>query len=232
MITLVGVGHVFDLGARIRQTIHARSPRVVCLELDATRLRALHQGSQGGRGPLTYRLLAHFQRAMAEDFGAPVGGEMLAAEAAAREVGASVALIDLDAAYIWRRLWSTMHLTEKARIFAGALVGFVAGRGKVEEELARYEEDSGAYLDEFGRRFPSVQKVLLDERNDHMARTIGRLHQAWGSVVAVVGDGHIPGLQARLAGQPVEVVRLKALRQQPPGDTYSVGFAVRPPGNP
>ena len=41
MITLLGVGHVFDLGASIRTAIQTRAPKVVALELDPARFAYL-----------------------------------------------------------------------------------------------------------------------------------------------------------------------------------------------
>ncbi len=49
MITLLGVGHVFDIGRSIRSEILARRPKVVALELDAIRYQALL--SRTHRGP-------------------------------------------------------------------------------------------------------------------------------------------------------------------------------------
>src|SRR5213596_2550646 len=41
MITLLGVGHVFDIGAAIRAEVFARRPKVVALELDPVRYQAI-----------------------------------------------------------------------------------------------------------------------------------------------------------------------------------------------
>lgn len=228
------MGHVFDLQAAIRAEIHRRRPRVVGLELDPRRFAALRQGSQARGGPLTYRLLALFQRMVAGEGGTTVGQEMVQGAEAAREVGAAVAFLDLDGMYIWRRLWSTMTLREKAKLLTGILTGLVAGRSRVDAELERYAANPQGYLELFAREFPSVKRVLLDERNDHMAGVLRRLHADHGEVVAIVGDGHVEGLLQRLRGEPVEAVRLWELRAGPaPGHTVSFSFDLRagnPPG--
>ena len=54
--------------------------------------------------------------------------------------------------------------------------------------------------------------ALIDERDERMAAALRDLHRTKGDIVAVVGDGHIEGLGRRLAGETLEVVRLRDLR--------------------
>src|SRR5512137_644628 len=101
MITIIGVGHVFQLSENIKDVIRSRRPEVVCLELDQGRYRALTDKTSTGSVPLQYRILAFIQKRMADKFGSEVGDEMLSAVSAANEVGAKVALIDMDAAKVF-----------------------------------------------------------------------------------------------------------------------------------
>src|SRR5947207_11061202 len=61
MITLLGVGHVFDIGRSIRSEILARRPKVVALELDPIRYDALLSRTPRARGLSALALLAQFQ---------------------------------------------------------------------------------------------------------------------------------------------------------------------------
>jgi pheromone shutdown protein TraB len=232
MITLLGVGHVFDLESAIRAEIHRRRPRVVGLELDPRRFAALRQRGPSRGGPLAYRLLALFQRMVAGQEGTEVGQEMLQGAQAAQEVGAVVAFLDLDGAYIWRRLWSTMSTREKTKLLLGVLTGMVAGRSKVDVELEKYSANPTGYIEIFAKEFPSVKRVLLDERNDHMAGALRALHAQHQEVLAIVGDGHVDGLLERLRGEAVEAVRLWELKAQPMAShtmTFSFDLKTNPP---
>ena len=234
MITLVGVGHVFVISEQVRAMILSRRPEVVCLELDPARYSALlnREKGRGGRVPVQYMLLARIQRRMASKFGSEAGAEMLAAASAAREIGAKVALIDMDAAKVFGKLWKVMTLKEKVELMFGSLVGLVASKEKVEEELARYEEQDVEYLETLGADFPSVKRVLIDDRNKHMAARIASIASQHENVLAVVGDGHMQGLVEALGDRPVETVRLKELRGSEPerattGGEYSFSYYVR-----
>jgi pheromone shutdown protein TraB len=233
MITLLGVGHVFDLSRRIREEIHGRRPPVVGLELDELRFQSLTRGgTRVGEGPLTYRILAFTQRSIAEQYGMDVGGEMIAAAQAAQEVGARLALIDMDARRVWARLWAAMSLGEKARLFFSSLAGMVAGREKVEEELRMYQGDSEGYIEGLAKQFPAIKRVLIDERNEHMGRALRKLHEEFGDVVAVVGDGHVDGIVRHLGGTEVRALRLWDLREEARGDSARVSYDLVVPKPP
>lgn len=212
MITLVGVGHVFEISEQVKAVIRARHPSVVCLELDAGRYTTLVNRNTPRTIPLQYRLLAYFQKRMAEKFGTEVGDEMMAAAEAAKEMGAGVALIDVDANRMFAELWKKMSFKERMNLLGGAFFGLFLPKERVEKEVERYEQNSDDYIKSMGEGFPTIKEVLIDDRNRHMAQQLTALSQQHGNIVAVVGDGHVPGLLEALKSLEVEVVRLKDLR--------------------
>ena len=211
MITILGVGHVFDLGPAVRAVVEQVRPGTVAVELDEARYRALVAGG-GRRGPGAYGLLGAAQMRLARQYGVRPGGEMLAAVEAARAVGARVALIDMDSRQVVRRMLSAMGTGEKVRFFFSAVAALFIRRSSIDRNVAAYEANPDVFLDELGRDFPSVKRVLLEERDAHMARQLRELEATADEVVAVVGEGHVGGLGAALADRPVRVVRLQELR--------------------
>src|SRR5256885_8153423 len=115
MITLLGVGHVFDIGRSIRSEILARRPKVVALELDPVRYHALMSRTPRARGISPLALLAQFQIRIARQYGVEVGDEMIAAAQAAQEIGSEIALIDQDSRAILGRVWRDTPLTAPGR---------------------------------------------------------------------------------------------------------------------
>lgn len=214
MITLVGVGHVFDIGRAVRDAILERRPRVVALELDPVRYQALMSRSPRSRGASILDLLARFQMRIASKYGVEVGDEMVAAARAAQEAGSELALIDDDSRVILLRVWRGMAIREKWRLLSSTFIGFFAGKERVEAELQRFYQDEHAFLGEFARELPTAKRILVDERDARMATRLKQLHEAKGDVVAVVGQGHVDGLMRNLAGFPVQVVHLRELRQR------------------
>lgn len=222
-LVIVGTGHVFHIAEPIRAVIERERPDVVALELDPARFHGLAQREAGTfdpeaarrNAPRLYRALARFQEDVASSLGADLGGEMIAAARAAQSLGSRIALIDQSAEHAVRRLWKEMRWTEKARMLGSGLVGWIPWRRKdaVEAEVARYQSDPVAYLEEVGRQYPTVKRILIDERNAHMARHLRGLAETHERVVAVVGDGHVDGLVQLLTELAPRTVRLAELRK-------------------
>lgn len=227
MITLLGVGHVFDLGRSVRDTILARRPKVVALELDPVRYHALMSRQPRGRPLSVFSLLAAFQARIAGEYGVRVGDEMVAAARAAQELGSEIALIDENSQEVLLRTWRAMTFQERVRLLASALGSVFVRRQRVEAEIQRFQQDERAYIEQFAKELPGAKRVLIDERDAHMARALRDLHASKGDVVAVVGDGHVEGLLQHLAGEPISVVRLKDLRSAPPSSTASATLSYQ-----
>jgi len=211
MIVLVGVGHVFDISDQVRGLIVRHMPRAVCIELDRARYDTLLHPGRDSKAPVTYRLLARFQKRMAREFGVEAGNEMLSAAKTAREIGADVLLIDADASALFAQLWREMPAKERIYLTFSAITGFFVSRDRVEKELEKFEKNEEGYLREIGEQFPTLKRVLIDDRNKLMAARIEKASQMYDGVLAVIGDGHIEGISKLLAGSDVQVYRLRDL---------------------
>ncbi len=221
-LLIVGAGHVFRIEEPIDALIQAEHPDVVALELDPNRYQGLLQRAAGTydveaaqkSAPAMYRRLAKFQEDLASSLGTNVGGEMLAAARAAQRVGSRVVLVDMNAQDLVGRLWAEMSLWERTRIFFASIAARIPWkRGRsVEQEVARYQANPTKYLDELGKSYPTLKRVLIDERNQHMAAQLRGLVQQGQRVVAVVGDGHVDGLNVLLSDLKPRAVRLAELR--------------------
>lgn len=218
MITLLGVGHVFDIGGRVREIIRDRRPDVVCIELDDYRYYALtHRQEQStGWEPPLHMLLAAFQKRIAKMYKVEVGSEMLAAVDAAKEIGARVAFIDMESNLVFNRIMQEMTFEEKVKFMVSLFLGFFVRKKDVERELERFQMDSSTdMMSTFGKEFPSIKRVLIDERNDYMAAIIRELGKTHARIVVVIGDGHVKGIKKLIEGNfggNIETIRLKEIR--------------------
>ncbi len=211
MITLIGAAHVFDISDRIREEIIKREPNVVAVELDNARYHALKSGKRGGRLPFIYRLLHKVQKRLAEKFDVEVGEEMITATETAKEINAKIALIDLPANQILNKLMNKMSFKEKIYLIGGGILGLFTTKEKIEREMERYHSDEEGQMIDVGKKMPAVMQILIRDRNRHMAKNLIELEKKFGSVVAVVGDGHVTGMKKRLKDRELEVVRLKEI---------------------
>ena len=216
MITLVGVGHVFQLRQRIEGLVERRQPDLVCIELDEDRYRFIRQKEREGKYPsMTVALLARFQSRTAEMFGTTVGDEMIAAVDAAQELGVPHEFIDMDGYTVMQKLRKEMTVKERFWAFVAAIGAQFISKKRIEKELKEYEENPEAYEDELEKRFPTFKRVLIDERNAYMAWRIAQSTTTHGTVMAIVGDGHVMGITDHLVkwGLEHDVIRLSEIRE-------------------
>jgi len=229
MITLIGTGHVFDLSNAILSEFDRITPDIICVELDQQRYQAMvlrqtePERYEKARQdlPFVYRLLAQFQEDMAKQYGVHAGDEMLTAITYAQSHALPVAFIDTDAQKLFTTMWRTMPMTEKLRLILSGFTGFFVSRKRVEQELKNYQDNYTTYIDEIGKHYPTIKRVLIDERNQHMVGKLVELTQQYQRIVACIGDGHIPGISCLLQERqiPFEAVRLHDLQTQPQKDT-------------
>ncbi|OYT60284.1 hypothetical protein B6U81_04950, partial [Thermoplasmatales archaeon ex4484_30] len=73
---------------------------------------------------------------------------------------------------------------KKLSLIFGGFVGLFFSKNKVEKEVMHFE-----------RYFPQVKKILIDERNEFMASRLRMYLDEYDLIVAIVGEGHILGLE-------------------------------------
>lgn len=238
MIILIGTGHVFDLSSALLRILDEKNPDVVCVELDKQRYNALMMKlsnpekykSAGRQLPFIYRLLARFQDSMASEYGVTAGNEMLTAINYAQGHQLSVEFIDMNAQYLFTKMLKSMSLSEKLKLLLSGFGGFFVSRKHVEKELRQFEKDFDSYIEQIGEKFPTIKRVLIDERDHYMAQQLAEINEQHERVVAVMGDGHIPGVSEMLKSKDVEfeIIRLKELRGKiaPRSDSATASFTT------
>jgi pheromone shutdown protein TraB len=216
MITLLGVGHVFDIKRNVKHLIEDRKPTLVCVELDKYRYLALVSEQPREDAPLIYSLLARFQENIADKYEVKVGEEMLAAVESAKEIGASLAFIDMQADQAFQSIWKQMSVMERLKLTIGALSGLFVRKKRIEKELKNFEQNSDKYMEAFGQSFPTIKRELVDNRDKYMASRIREYSKKFSRIVAVIGDGHISGITKMLSDLNPEVIRLREIRAMKP----------------
>jgi len=215
MITLLGIGHVFQLRDSVQGVIHGKLPGLVCVELDEIRYKVIRSKQKGGKPPnFSYYMLAKFEEKLADMYGSSVGDEMLAAVDAAQDLKIPVAFIDMDGQMMFRRMMKEMTIKERVWFFLASLGSIFVSKKRVEKELKEFEENTEAYMAELEKKFPAIKRVLIDERDEHMASKLAAFNTKVTDIVAVVGDGHVIGISDRLSHLDLEheVIRLSEIR--------------------
>jgi len=230
-ITLVGTAHVSKESVKeVKKVIEEKKPDIVAVELCKRRYESIVKKDQWENKPVTSLLkgnnaffmlaqtfLSSIQRKLGKEYGVDPGSEMIAAMDIAKKHNLKVALVDRDISVTLKRAWKKMGIREKFRLvweFLKAIVGFD------EEELEDFDLEElmdqdviSSMMKEFGEIAPSVTTVLIHERDQYIAKKILDESKK-GKVVAVVGAGHLEGIEKHLKN-PKKDVNLKELEYVP-----------------
>ncbi len=217
MITIVGTGHVFNLAEPVAFIVKNTWPDAVLLELDVGRMNAMTV-AQSGDAPAEepemsaiYRQTARYQQRMSEEHGAKLGGEFLAAINAGKLAGAAIIPIDTDAMRVMNEMWAEMSTKERIRYRLSGISDSIGGKRKVADVQKSFANDEEAYIEGMRRRYPTLVRKLIDERNQHMADQINKASETYRNIVVIVGDVHVEGISKLLTEKDIRKVRLADL---------------------
>ncbi len=238
MITLIGTGHVFNLNHALLDIFEEKQPELLCVELDKQRYNSLMLKLSDPEGykksernvPIIYKLLARFQEGMANEYGVTAGAEMLTTIDFAKNHQLPLAFIDMNAQNLFKKMLKKMTLREKFKLMFSGLGGLFVYKKHVEKELKKIDKDFDKYIEQIGEKFPTIKRVLIDERDKFMVQNLTTANEQYGKIIAVVGDGHIPGLSKLLDKKEIEyeTIRLSELRNQKPveRDSSTASFSM------
>ena len=133
------------------------------------------------------------------------------------------------------RVWAALSFFDKIRL-CGTLLWMGITMNDAEELRAGVEELKGAdalskAMKEIAKDFPRLIQPLIVERDQYMTYILQRLSEKTTTVVAVVGAGHLEGIQAHWGAEidieticrmPVPVKRTRTRRSR----MMMVGVAV------
>lgn len=207
-LRIVGTSHIAsEASRRVELAFKEFSPDVVAVELDSQRLHGLLQGERpnnsvrmirvvGLRGYLFVLLGSWLQRRLGRMVNMVPGEDMLSAVRLARHEGKRLLLIDRDIRVTLRRLnkalgWQEVKATVK-ELFRGR-----KERLSIRLDRVPSEELVTRLLREFKRQYPRLYKVLVEERNQHMAHALVRFHEQFPEekLLLVIGIGHQEGIE-------------------------------------
>lgn len=217
MITIVGTGHVFNLAEPVAFIVKNTWPDAVLLELDVGRMNAMTMAQSGNASEeepemsAIYRQTSKYQQRMSEEHGAQLGGEFLAAINAGRLAGAAIVPIDTDAMRVMNEMWAEMSAKERIRYRLSGISDSIGGKRKVADVQKSFANDEEAYIEGMRRRYPTLVRKLIDERNVHMAEQINKASENYRNIVVIVGDAHVEGISKLLKEPEVRKIRLADL---------------------
>ena len=206
---LLGTAHVSSESvAMVEHTIANEEIDHVCIEIDEGRYRSVTSKKAWSqidifqiiRRKQTFLLLSNlilssFQRRMGVGTGVTPGSEMVAAVREAQSRGIPFSLGDRPVAATLRRAWAKTGFWGKNKLMASMIASAFSQEKVTEEDLQQLQQQSEleSMLQELADYLPAVKEVLIDERDQYLAKSI------WDApgerILAVVGAGHVPGIK-------------------------------------
>jgi pheromone shutdown-related protein TraB len=223
---LVGTAHVSKESARLaKSVIEEEKPDTVCVELCQSRFQAIRQKDRWQDTDiikvireknsfllLSNLLLASFQKRIAKQFDVKPGEEMITAITTAESTGAQIHLADRDIRTTLSRTWRVMGFWSKIKLVFQLILSLGQLDEIKEEDIEKMKQQDvlETLLAEVGKSLPALKSIVIDERDQYLAE---KIRTAPGNkIVAVVGAGHIPGIQKYWDSD----IDTRALEQLPP----------------
>ncbi|MDR2845970.1 MAG: TraB/GumN family protein [Candidatus Methanoplasma sp.] len=212
VITIIGTGHVFKIAEPVAFIVKNTWPDAVLIELDEKRYKSLTSEKQERQDmrdmPKILRRSAEYQDKMSEKNDTRTGGEMLAAINSGILVGAEIICIDTDAEKVMTEMWEEMSFIERTRYnISGVWDALFNKRGQKKLTKVPSADDKDP-VDIMRKKYPTLVRKLIDERNVFMADKIRKASEHRSNIIVVVGDAHVKGISKLLEDKEIRTIRL------------------------
>lgn len=215
-ITVLGTAHVSRVSAdKVKELIQSGLYDAVAIELctqrhhalvnpDALAKMDLFKVIREGKAAMVAATLAlsAFQQRIADQMGIKPGAELHAAIHYAAERHLPVILIDRDIGTTLRRVYRNVPFWHRVHLLAGLLASVLSRQQVTESEIEKLKQ--GDILASAFARFEQERKYiytpLVAERDHYMAARLENEFQSrsYKHILAVVGAGHLQGIDAHL----------------------------------
>lgn len=240
-IILIGTAHISNASKElVKQTIEQEKPDTVCVELDEGRYKSLKEPDRWKNTDLkevikkkqlatliANLVLGSYQKRMGAQTGVKPGAELKEAAEIAESNGTQLVLSDRDIKITLKRAWACTPWYRKFSLLGGLFASIFDKTEISEEDLAKIREQDAlsTMMQEFGKTFPEVKQVLIDERDQFLA---SKIKSAPGKkIVAVIGKGHMKGI-ARIIETDEELPSEESITVIPKGAPIwkIIGWAI------
>lgn len=201
-LTIIGTSHIATESIKEVETqILNLKPEVIALELDLLRFQKLTSKQQKKihfsfrKGFLLNLIGAWIEKKLGEKVGTIPGEEMKTAINLAKKENIKISLIDQDIRITLQKLSKEFTFKEKLRFLKDILLGILS-KQKIKIDLTKVPDKKliKKVITNIKKRYPSIYKVLVEERNEIMAKKLITLMQQYKTVLAIVGAGHVDDL--------------------------------------
>jgi pheromone shutdown-related protein TraB len=212
-IYLLGTSHIASKSVeQVKECFETIKPEIAAIELDAGRAYSLkHKVKKPktldllktlGLGGFMFYIFGEFvQKKLGKIVNMEPGSEMLATMKEAERTNAAIVFIDRDIQVTLSRFSKYFRKRELFRMI-GDMISSPFRKEKMTMDLSKVpsEENLEMILGEAKKRYPSLFKILVDERDSFMAKRLFLLsiQNPDKKILAVTGAGHTNGILSYL----------------------------------
>lgn len=209
-LTIIGTSHISRESVdAITKFVEEKKPAIIAIELDKDRFYGIQQKKReasfreifnvGVKGYLFSLIGEYVERKLGEKVGVKPGEEMLTAIRLAKKHNIKIALIDQDIRITLKRFSKFLSWKERFRFVADIFSSIIFRNREMKKigletfDLTKVPEKKviKKMISFVKKRYPNVYKVLIEERNEVMAKRLKWLiENEEGIILAVVGAGH------------------------------------------
>ncbi len=203
-LAIIGTSHISQESInKVRDAIEKGKPGIVAIELDRKRLYALVHNLQakpklsdikriGVKGFLFALIGGWLQKKLGEHVGIVPGSDMKIAFETARNSGAKIALIDRDIEITMQRFSKAFTWKEKLMMVKELLLSPFGPKIRIDLSKVPEKKLIKRLLKETREKYPGIYRVLVEERDEIMARNLAKIisENPEAKILAVVGAGH------------------------------------------
>ncbi len=216
VIYLLGTAHVSKESVEdVREVIETKKPDTVCVELDARREKSLINKKRWqetnivsimrkkqGMFMIASLMLSAYQKRIGSDV--TPGAEMLEALKLAKKENIHVSLCDRPIEKTLKRAWRKTGFLKKLRLLEALFSASFSTKSMKSEDIESLKNQDAidSMMKEISDQLPSIKTVLIDERDQYLAK---KIHESPGKgIVAVLGMGHLKGVEKHLRALEAE----------------------------
>ena len=232
-IYLVKTAHVSKNSIEdVRECFEMVKPDTICIEIDDQRYDRLQNPEKWLETDivkvikdkqvlylLVTLVLSSFQKRVANSMDSTSGGEMLEGIRLAKENNLNLVLADRSVKTTFSRIWYSLTGKEKFNLITGLINSIFEDEDISEEDLANLKQADvlQAALLDIGKHFPTVKKVLVDERDQYLCQ---KIKTAKGkTIMAIIGAAHAKGIQENLDND-IDIEKLDKVEKRKGLSTY------------
>ncbi len=202
---VLGTSHISKESVKhVKKTVKTLKPSIIALELDQSRYNALISKKKlskinllktlGIRGFLLNFIGVFIEKLLAKKTGIPPGTEMKTAIKLAKKHNIKVVLIDQPIQITLKKLITQITRKEKLKFIKELILSLFMSKKHIEFDINKVPSQKiiTKLIKETKLKFPTVYKIVVEERNIYMAKILNKLITYYPdkAILAIVGAGH------------------------------------------